>query len=457
MCGLFGVIDYGKKLSNEDRVKLLKALGVASEVRGTDATGYSFVRDKKVMVHKNNVPASKLSFKMFGNAKVLMGHTRMTTQGNAVHNFNNHPFVDNSNTMSLAHNGVLYNDTYLRKTMNLPNTKIETDSYVALQILKNENAKDVTIKALKKLGESVEGTYNFTVLDKHNNLFILKNNNPLCIYDVAELGCIVYCSTEEILQNALSKYFKATDLFNYLLFRYSKGPFLKDVIKPKAGEIYTFTPNGDYTVDKFTPTIETYQSYSYDYGYDYDYVRYSNKITSKSTVKSTETLYFIDYKGKFFINFNYKNEPIVPTKAMYAFNPTLKNYTYGFPYATITKSALEKVSSEDIYKGLLKLTVNIGLNLTTKQIPNIIKAFNNVNEMRKNPTKSTWFWLVVLANYDFDIVTFYDDILDKQSRKAFFELLDMIDRDNGCEIAGRALALGCLLLKRALSLEGKKV
>ena len=38
-------------------------------------------------------------------------------------------------SFAFAHNGVLYNDKELRAEKHLPKTKIETDSYVAVQLI----------------------------------------------------------------------------------------------------------------------------------------------------------------------------------------------------------------------------------------------------------------------------------------------------------------------------------
>ena len=68
---------------------------------------------------------------------IVMGHTRMATQGSELVNTNNHPFpgVAGQTHFSLAHNGILTNDKTLRKKYKLPATKVETDSYVAVQLL----------------------------------------------------------------------------------------------------------------------------------------------------------------------------------------------------------------------------------------------------------------------------------------------------------------------------------
>ena len=137
------------------------------------------------------------------NVNVVMGHTRMTTQGNAQFNQNNHPFlghIDGSG-FALAHNGVLWNDKELRVTENHPQTSVETDSYVAVQLLEKNNALD--FDSLKAMAEKVEGSFVFTVLDKDNSIWFVVGDNPLCImyYD----GFLLYASTQEILCKEIKK------------------------------------------------------------------------------------------------------------------------------------------------------------------------------------------------------------------------------------------------------------
>ena len=45
-------------------------------------------------------------------------------------------------TNALAHNGVLYNDKELRRKQHLPLTSIETDTYVAVQLLEQGQQLD---------------------------------------------------------------------------------------------------------------------------------------------------------------------------------------------------------------------------------------------------------------------------------------------------------------------------
>ena len=55
------------------------------------------------------------------------------------------------------------------------------------------------------MAEEVEGSFCFTVLDRKDNLYFVKGDNPLCLYHYPELGLYLYASTEEILRNAIGK------------------------------------------------------------------------------------------------------------------------------------------------------------------------------------------------------------------------------------------------------------
>lgn len=59
MCAVFGFLDYGKKVSHKVLVKLINELAKAAEIRGTDATGISYVNDGEMVTFKKAKPAPK--------------------------------------------------------------------------------------------------------------------------------------------------------------------------------------------------------------------------------------------------------------------------------------------------------------------------------------------------------------------------------------------------------------
>lgn len=205
MCCLFGLIDYRDTLSCRQKTKMVRALAEASEARGTDAAGIAYNAGGTLQIHKRPGPAHTIHFTVPKASKVIMGHTRMATQGSALKRKNNHPFAGKARGegFALAHNGVLHNDKVLRRVHHLPPTATETDSYIAVQLLEQQGT--LNFDSLRFMAEEVEGSFCFTVLDRKDNLYFVKGDNPLCLYHYPELGLYLYASTEEILRNAIGK------------------------------------------------------------------------------------------------------------------------------------------------------------------------------------------------------------------------------------------------------------
>ena len=205
MCAVFGLLDFEGNLTASERLMIFKALGKAAESRGTDATGVAYVQNGAIQIQKAPRPAHKMKWRISPDARYLMGHTRMTTQGSEKKNYNNHPFFGKAGQMpfALAHNGVLFNDFALRRTLRLSKTNIETDSYVAVQLI--EQSGSLSFKSLKHMAEALDGSFTITVLDDNNDLYLVKGNNPLSLYLFPNLGIYLYASTKEILDNTLDK------------------------------------------------------------------------------------------------------------------------------------------------------------------------------------------------------------------------------------------------------------
>ena len=141
MCSLFGLIDFTECLSTHTKNKITEIPSPESvRLRGTDATGIAYNFNDRLRIYKRPIPARKMKIHIPNGVNTIMGHTRMTTQGNAQFNQNNHPFLGHvdGGTFALAHNGVLWNDKELRVMENLPQTSVETDSYVAVQLLEKK-------------------------------------------------------------------------------------------------------------------------------------------------------------------------------------------------------------------------------------------------------------------------------------------------------------------------------
>ena len=225
MCCLFGFIDYAGALSVTQKSRLIRELSIAAEVRGTDATGIAYNTSRGLQIYKRPLAAHRLHLRIPAEAHVVMGHTRMTTQGSAKKNFNNHPFFGHvkGKYFALAHNGIIWNDLELRRTKHLPRTKVQTDSFIAVQLI--EQQKSLNLSSLKCMAEQVEGSFSFSVLSEQDELWLVKGDNPLTIVHFPAVGVYVYASTAEILNKALAR-------CGNLLGREEKGDIaMGDIIK----------------------------------------------------------------------------------------------------------------------------------------------------------------------------------------------------------------------------------
>ncbi len=241
MCALFGWLDYKGIVPYKILKRLTQALANAAEERGTDAAGISYIKDGKVTIFKRPKAAHKIHFNAPEGTTAVMGHTRMATQGDKSQNFNNHPFPGTAGDTSFAfaHNGVLWNDRELRHDKKLPDTHIETDSYVACQLI--ESQSKLNFDSIQYMAESVEGNFTFTVLDQDNSLYIIKGNNPMCLLHFEALGLYIYASTESIMKNALK--------------RVGLHKFAYEKIEVVEGDILHIDKDGMITRSKFDPKL----------------------------------------------------------------------------------------------------------------------------------------------------------------------------------------------------------
>lgn len=251
MCAVYGFLNYGHKVSNKLLKNILRELSIAAECRGTDATGISYVNNGEIVTFKQPKPAHKMKLFFPKDTVAVIGHNRLTTQGSEKKNFNNHPFegMTAQHSFALAHNGVLYNDKEIRLEKQFPKTQIETDSYIAAQLL--EQSESVSMDSVKNMAETVDGSFVFTILRNDNMLFLVKGSNPITLYHFPELGLYIYASTKEILKTTL------------------KNAGLKesyDDIKVNTGDIIQINSDGKI----FCDTFETLYHFDWHGLYSYE-------------------------------------------------------------------------------------------------------------------------------------------------------------------------------------------
>lgn len=264
MCCLFGIYNYsGKSVKNLSH--LTNCLAAEATVRGHDAAGIAYNNNGKLLIHKESKSALELTFKHPDNPVCIMGHTRHSTQGSEKKNYNNHPFFGKCKNLNfaLAHNGVLTNDYALRKELRLPHTKIETDSYIAVQLI--EKKKELCMESVKFMAEKVKGSFSFSLLDSDDALWLIRGDNPLTMLHLPGYELFIYASTSEILYRALIE----TKLFDAV----KRGN--TEEIEPSPGDIIKILPEGRILRDNFN--YSEYINYGRFCWWDYDVSKSHNQ------------------------------------------------------------------------------------------------------------------------------------------------------------------------------------
>ena len=142
--------------------------------------------------------------------------------------------------------------------LNLPKTKIETDSYAAVQLIEQE--KELSFTSIRKMAETVTGSFSFSILDEHNNLWLVKGDSPLSILYFKERKTYVYASTDEILYKSIVD----SPLFDEL----KKGKY--EEIPIEEGTIMKITPDGIIERSNFKFSHRVHKPW-WEYGYTTDF------------------------------------------------------------------------------------------------------------------------------------------------------------------------------------------
>ena len=198
MCGIMGFYCFSEKKPDKKTVTEMFSL---LETRGRDASGFAFIRDNNLIVHKDAVRSSVLvksdEWKKLVLPKIMILHTRMKTQGTEKNNANNHPLF-NKDGLCLVHNGMIHND---REIFATKKRDAEVDSEAILAVLSAKHKGD----KIKRVFDRLEGSFAFAVIDKSNldTLILVKKDNPLELYFDVKNEILYFCSEREIMRESL--------------------------------------------------------------------------------------------------------------------------------------------------------------------------------------------------------------------------------------------------------------
>jgi glucosamine--fructose-6-phosphate aminotransferase (isomerizing) len=253
MCGIVAYL--GSASYNEYILSGLKLL----QNRGYDSVGFSCIENGTIQTIKY---ASSNTFDSLNKLETTMetsgfvsqcaiGHTRWATHGGKT-DTNAHPHSDNSNRISLVHNGIIENYHEL-KTQLLNrgyNFKSQTDTEViAVLIGSYLDAGEPIENAIQKTVEELTGTWALVMIhyDYPNKMWITRNGSPLLLGMDDEFIMVV--SEQIAFGNYIQKYIV---LNNHDLIEISKEDRIikynknihRYIVKEKENAIVELNPVG---------------------------------------------------------------------------------------------------------------------------------------------------------------------------------------------------------------------
>jgi glutamine---fructose-6-phosphate transaminase (isomerizing) len=222
MCGIFGIVVSGDfALTAKDVKHIVDLMFKLSESRGKEASGLSIKIKESIYVLKEPVSSSKLIktskyAELFNKLEtecytssglqtpfVVLGHSRLQTNGQSEINTNNQPVVKDGAIG--IHNGIIVNDEKI--WASFPNLKkqFDVDTEVFLSLLQLFRSQGQTIEqAVSNVFKSIEGSASVAIqFADSNNLVLASNTGSLYLCFSNNGKMLVFASEKYTLDQIL--------------------------------------------------------------------------------------------------------------------------------------------------------------------------------------------------------------------------------------------------------------
>ena len=183
------------------------------EYRGYDSAGMAVIDEKGKVNITKSVGRLKVLENMTRGGETLpgicgIGHTRWATHG-VPSDSNAHPHFNESETITVVHNGIIENYIQLRKMLTDRGYKFisETDTEVVAHLL-DYYYKGNPLEAVTKVLHRVEGSYALGILfaDCPDQIFAARKDSPL-IVGQNEDGCFIASDVPAVLKYTRKVYY----------------------------------------------------------------------------------------------------------------------------------------------------------------------------------------------------------------------------------------------------------
>jgi glucosamine 6-phosphate synthetase-like amidotransferase/phosphosugar isomerase protein len=206
MCGLFGIVDYKRTISDKDKKVIFRTLAMLNEKRGTDAAGVCILKDDVKIIHKCDGAGRLLHVSQMDGAQVLLGHTRAGTIGGKTEK-QAHPF--NYMGYVLTHNGTAYTGHNEHKWAQGP-SGVDSETMLRYLVATGGTTLD-NIKEFNTEWNRTNANYALAIITDKNEFVSFRNNNPFS-YVKTKTGALIYSSDKDHLSMVLQLFNGVLDL-----------------------------------------------------------------------------------------------------------------------------------------------------------------------------------------------------------------------------------------------------
>ena len=256
MCGIVGYI--GTKKASPILINGLLRL----EYRGYDSAGIATIENDKISIMKDKGRVKNLyNLPGIGDLKGTIGiaHTRWATHGKPSKE-NAHPHMDNSNTFSCVHNGIIENYHELREFLTNNGYTFYSQTYtevipnlVHYYYSKDTNNDDLRfLRAVNKACLDLKGSFAIEIISKDypDNMIVVRKDSPLVI---GKANGENYLSSDIPAILSFTRNFYLLDDYEFAILSRDNVKFYDKDLKP---------------INKNTTTIEWNASSAEKDGYD---------------------------------------------------------------------------------------------------------------------------------------------------------------------------------------------
>ncbi len=224
MCGIFGIaIGENLKLTPKELMQIVNSIFKLSESRGKEASGLAVRFKNSIYVFKEPITSSKLvktrqykeifdktlKNKAYVGSQLkapllVMGHSRLQTNGQSEINTNNQPVVKDGAIG--IHNGIIVNDDQLWSQFSQIKKRYDVDTEVLLSLIQMYRAQGKSlVEAVKLVFKQIEGSASVALqFDDIDNFVLATNTGSLYTAFNQKYKILVFASEKYILQQVLN-------------------------------------------------------------------------------------------------------------------------------------------------------------------------------------------------------------------------------------------------------------